>query len=103
MIHDLIQNRHMLSKVERFFHKPSALACSVAAACTLLFTSPAAQASPPPWTDAAYSYYANNETLPTVLRNFASSVSPALELSPEGPGSADGQIHATSARAADSA
>ena len=94
MIHDLIQNRHMLSKVERFFHKPSALACSVAAACTLLFTSPAAQASPPPWTDAAYSYYANNETLPTVLRNFASSFSLALELSPEVSGSVNGKFNA---------
>ncbi|MBF5005575.1 type III secretion system outer membrane ring subunit SctC [Diaphorobacter sp. NR2-3-3-1] len=66
----------------------------MATACAMLLASPAAQASPPPWADAPYSYYANNESLRTVLGNFAGSFSLALEASPEVSGNINGKFNA---------
>lgn len=70
--------------------------CMVATVAALLGGPSCAQASPPPWTDAPYSYYANNESLPTVLRNFAASFSLSMELSPEVSGSVNGKFNANS-------
>lgn len=69
-----------------------ALACA-----SLLCTSLApAQAAPPPWTEAPYSYYADNTPLPQVLRDFASSFSLSLELSPQVAGKVQGKFNSAS-------
>ena len=71
--------------------------CALAAACAMLGAAPPkALASPPPWAEAPYSYYANNESMHTVLGNFASSFSLSLDLSPEVTGTVNGKFNAQS-------
>lgn len=58
-----------------------------------LVASPA-HASTPPWSDAPYSYYANNTSLGNVLRDFAGNFSLALQLSPQVQGTVNGRFNA---------
>ena len=67
----------------------SALACALA-----LATVPCAHAGPVPWTDAPYSYYADNAPIANVLRDFAASFSLSLELSPLVEGKVSGRFNA---------
>ena len=55
-----------------------------------------AQASPVPWTEAAYSYYADNANLPQVLGDFAGSFSLSLEISPQVAGKVHGKFNSAS-------
>lgn len=64
------------------------LACALA----LGATAPS-HAGPPPWADAPYSYYADNAPIADVLRNFASSFSLSLELSPLVEGKVNGRLN----------
>ena len=69
-----------------------------ALACASIFAaswSPA-QAAPPPWTEAAYSYYADNASMAQVLRDFASSFSLSLELTPQVTGKVHGKFNSAS-------
>jgi type III secretion protein C len=54
------------------------------------------QAAPPPWTEAAYSYYADNASMAQVLRDFASSFSLSLELTPQVTGKVHGKFNSAS-------
>ena len=86
---------HPAASFNRLLTQPRRLLCAVAAACAMLGAAPqVALASPPPWSEAPYSYYANNESLQTVLRNFASSFSLSLDLSPEVTGTVNGKFNA---------
>lgn len=68
-----------------------------AIAIALAALAPAAgAAASPPWTEAPYSYYAENVPLTTALRDFASSFSLALELTPSINGKVNGQFNAKS-------
>jgi len=69
-----------------------ALACAslVAAAWST------AQAGPVPWTEAPYSYYADNTSMAQVLGDFASSFSLSLELSPQVTGKVQGKFNSAS-------
>ncbi|MGV3678104.1 MAG: type III secretion system outer membrane ring subunit SctC [Acidovorax sp.] len=67
----------------------SALACALALAAV-----PCAHAGPVPWTDAPYSYYADNAPIANVLRDFAASFSLSLELSPLVEGKVSGRFNA---------
>lgn len=69
------------------------LGTAMALACALMFASPRAHAGPPPWTDAPYSYYADNAPIANVLRDFASSFSLSLELSPLVEGKVNGRFN----------
>ncbi|GAB1387150.1 SctC family type III secretion system outer membrane ring subunit BscC [Melaminivora sp.] len=53
-------------------------------------------AGPVPWTEAAYSYYADNAPIAQVLRDFAASFSLSLELSPLVEGQVNGRFNAQS-------
>ena len=86
----------MSATMRRFLKQPRALSCALAVACAMLTVSPHAHASPPPWAEAPYSYYANNESMHTVLGNFASSFSLSLDLSPEVTGTVNGKFNAQS-------
>ncbi|MFC7206487.1 hypothetical protein ACFQOZ_06430 [Comamonas endophytica] len=70
----------------------------LALACASCFSAcwTVAQAAPPPWTEAPYSYYADNTPLPQVLRDFASSFSLSLELSPQVAGKVQGRFNSAS-------
>lgn len=66
-----------------------------AAAALAMATAPYAHASPPPWSDAPYNYYADKSMpLATVLREFASSFSLTLDLSPQVSGHVNGRFQA---------
>ena len=69
---------------------------SLACASLLCTAGPGAQAAPPPWAEAPYSYYADNTPLPQVLRDFASSFSLSLELSPQVTGKVQGRFNSDS-------
>lgn len=74
----------------------AAMATALAAALTLTL-APHAHASPPPWTDAPYSYYAERSVpLATVLREFASSFSLTLDVTPQVSGQVNGRFQARS-------
>lgn len=62
--------------------------------CLALAAPGAATAGPVPWTDAPYSYYADNAPIANVLRDFASSFSLSLELSPLVEGRVSGRFNA---------
>lgn len=64
--------------------------------CLTLATPGPAAAGPVPWTDAPYSYYADNAPIANVLRDFASSFSLSLELSPLVEGRVSGRFNAQS-------
>lgn len=71
--------------------------CSAAAlACALLWGAAPASAGTPPWTNAPYSYYADNAPIANVLRDFASSFSLSLELSPLVDGKVNGRFNSQS-------
>lgn len=75
-------------------HRLILLATALAAALTVT-AAPCAHASPPPWTDAPYNYYADKSMpLATVLREFASSFSLTLDLSPQVSGNVNGRFQA---------
>ncbi len=67
----------------------------LALACAASLAAPwsTAQAAPPPWTEAAYSYYADNVSLAQVLSDFAGSFSLSLELSPQATGKVHGKFN----------
>lgn len=69
-----------------------------ALACAASLTAPwaTAQAAPPPWTEAAYSYYADNASMAQVLGDFAGSFSLSLELSPQVTGKVQGKFNSAS-------
>lgn len=69
-----------------------------ALACASIFAASwsTAQAAPPPWTEAAYSYYADNASMAQVLRDFASSFSLSLELTPQVTGKVHGKFNSAS-------
>ncbi|WP_159910941.1 type III secretion system outer membrane ring subunit SctC [Pantoea sp. 18069] len=69
-----------------------------ALACAGVFAASwtTAQAGPPPWTEAAYSYYANNASMAQVLGDFASSFSLSLDLSPQATGKVHGKFNSAS-------
>ena len=69
-----------------------ALAC----AGLLAATWSSAHAGPPPWTEAPYSYYADNTSMAQVLGDFASSFSLSLELSPQVTGKVQGKFNSAS-------
>ncbi len=71
--------------------RPAALA--LACALVLGLASPASHAGPPPWADAPYSYYADNAPIANVLRDFASSFSLSLDLSPLVEGKVNGRFN----------
>lgn len=62
--------------------------------CGALVVPSAATAGPVPWTEAAYSYYADSAPIANVLRDFASSFSLSLELSPLVEGKVSGRFNA---------
>lgn len=66
--------------------------------CTLacLLTSPLARPGPVPWSEAPYSFYADKMSIDKVLRNFASTFSLALDLSPKVSGIVNGRFQAKS-------
>jgi len=66
------------------------------ACASLLAASGVAQAAPPPWTEAPYSYYAENTSLAQVLGDFASSFSLSLQLSPQVTGKVQGKFNSAS-------
>ena len=68
-------------------------ACALA--CSLALLAPA-HAGPVPWTSAPYSYYADNAPIANVLRDFASSFSLSLQLSPLVEGKVNGRFNAES-------
>lgn len=88
--------RHMPETPLRLLRKPRALTGALATAILLACSTPTAWASAPPWSDAPYSYYANNESLQAVLGNFASSFSLSLDLSTEVSGKVNGKFNANS-------
>lgn len=67
---------------------------AVALACALLLGAAPAHAGAPPWANAPYSYYADNAPIANVLRDFASSFSLSLELSPLVEGKVNGRFNA---------
>jgi len=67
---------------------------AIALACALLLGAAPAQAGTPPWANAPYSYYADNAPIANVLRDFASSFSLSLELSPLVEGKVNGRFNA---------
>lgn len=67
---------------------------SAAMACLLAY-APLSGAAAKPWTDDAYSYYANRQPLQRVLSDFANSFSLSLHLSPEVKGTASGNLNAS--------
>lgn len=71
-------------------------ASALAFACALAFSAaPQAYASPPPWTNDPFSYYADKGApLANVLREFAGSFSLALDLSPQVTGHVNGRFQA---------
>lgn len=69
-----------------------ALAC----ASILAASWSTAQAGPVPWTEAPYSYYADNSSMAQVLGDFASSFSLSLELSPQVTGKVQGKFNSAS-------
>lgn len=69
-----------------------ALAC----ASLLAASGGTAQAGPVPWTEAPYSYYADNTSIAQVLGDFASSFSLSLELSPQVTGKVQGRFNSAS-------
>lgn len=76
----------------------SATATAIAFACALAFAAaPQAHASPPPWTNDPFNYYADKGApLPNVLREFAGSFSLALDISPQVTGRVTGRFQASS-------
>lgn len=84
-MHRTIPTRPLLSRLA------TTLACALA-----LATVPGAHAGPVPWTDAPYSYYADNAPIANVLRDFAASFSLSLELSPLVEGKVSGRFNAQS-------
>lgn len=82
-MHRTIPTRPLLSRLA------STLTCALA-----LATAPGAHAGPVPWTDAPYSYYADNAPIANVLRDFAASFSLSLELSPLVEGKVSGRFNA---------
>ena len=66
---------------------------TLALACVLALGPPPGHAGPPPWADAPYSYYADNAPIANVLRDFASSFSLSLELSPLVDGKVNGRFN----------
>ena len=73
-------------------------ATAMAFACALaLAPAQRAYASPPPWTNDPFSYYADKGApLPNVLREFAASFSLALDISPQVTGRVTGRFQAGS-------
>lgn len=69
-----------------------ALAC----AGLLAATWNTARAAPAPWTEAPYSYYAENAAMAQVLGDFASSFSLSLDLSPQVTGKVQGKFNSAS-------
>lgn len=67
---------------------------AIALACALLLGAAPVQAGTPPWANAPYSYYADNAPIANVLRDFASSFSLSLELSPLVEGKVNGRFNA---------
>ncbi len=65
-----------------------------ALALSLSLAATPALAGPLPWTGAPYSYYADNAPIANVLRDFASSFSLSLELSPLVEGKVSGRFNA---------
>lgn len=55
-----------------------------------------ARAAPAPWTNAPYSYYAENASMAQVLGDFASSFSLSLQLSPQVTGKVQGKFNSAS-------
>ncbi|MET1115635.1 MAG: type III secretion system outer membrane ring subunit SctC [Comamonas sp.] len=81
----------------RLFPSPLRAALRALACASLLSASwSPAQAAPPPWTEAPYSYYADNTPLAQVLREFAGSFSLSLELSPQVTGKVQGKFNSAS-------
>jgi type III secretion protein C len=72
------------------------LLCTLTLGSVLAFGQQTAHAGPPPWASAPYSYYADNAQLTTVLREFASSFSLSLQLSPQVQGTVNGRFNAQS-------
>ena len=60
--------------------RPSFRQRALAAALAVALTASPAVAAPPPWQDAAFSYYAENKPLDAVLREFASAFSLSTDL-----------------------
>ncbi len=58
----------------------------------LALALPTAQAGPPPWQDAAFTYYAERKPLKAVLREFAAAFSLSVELPVELNGSVNGRF-----------
>lgn len=78
-------------------HAGLRLAGVALAAVLSWLVAPVAHAGPPPWTDAPYSYYADKPTpVVNVLRDFASSFSLSLDLSPQVGGNVNGRFQARS-------
>lgn len=88
------------SRIFRTFpHRPQrARQALLALACASSFAAPCAlaQTAPVPWTEAAYSYYADNTHLAQVLKDFAGSFSLSLELSPQVTGKVHGKFNSAS-------
>ena len=66
---------------------------AIALACALALGPVVSHAGTPPWADAPYSYYADNAPIANVLRDFASSFSLSLELSPLVEGKVNGRFN----------
>jgi len=71
----------------------SRVGSAVALACALALGPLPSHAGTPPWADAPYSYYADNAPIANVLRDFASSFSLSLELSPLVEGKVNGRFN----------
>ena len=71
----------------------SRMGSAVALACALALGPLPGHAGTPPWANAPYSYYADNAPIANVLRDFASSFSLSLELSPLVEGKVNGRFN----------
>ena len=76
--------------------RPFARTFAALSVCIALAAPFTATAGPVPWTTAPYSYYADNAPIANVLRDFASSFSLSLELSPLVEGRVNGRFNAQS-------
>jgi type III secretion protein C len=68
----------------------------IAVAATLVAAPPSALASPPPWQNAPFSFYAERKPLKTVLREFAAAFSLSVQMPDDLSGSVNGRFSTSS-------
>lgn len=86
---------HMKNSGGRRFRARKVLGLA-GAACALSLALAAPARAAPSWPEAAYSYYANNESLQDTLRDFAGGFSLSLRLGPHVAGVVNGKFNADS-------